>query len=58
MLTFEVHRIGCDLTVMIASYKLTKRTTKTEKIEKSVKMWIINFKTVRYKLTVLSNTIH
>ena len=39
--------------------KLTKRTTKTKKIEKfSRKYNIKNFMTIRYKLTASSNTIN
>ena len=46
MLIFEIQGIGWDLSMTINSYKLTKRTTKTEKFEKSLKMYnIINFKT-------------
>ena len=43
---------------MKISYKLTKRTTKTEKFEKKLKMYIINFKTIRYKLSASGNIIH
>ena len=47
---------------MRLSYKLTKRTTKTEKIKKSLKILemykIINFKTIRSKLTASSDIIH
>ena len=37
---------------------MKKRTTKTEKFEKYFKMFIINFKTIRYKLTALGKIIH
>ena len=37
--------MGWNLSMMKISYKLVKRTTRTEKIEKSLKMYIINFKT-------------
>ena len=44
-----------DLSMMRKSHKLTKRTTKTERNDKSIKILsiynIINFKTIRYKLT-------
>ena len=43
---------------MKISYNLTKRTTKTEKFEKNFNMIIINFKTIRYKLTALGNFVH
>ena len=33
------------------NYKLTKKTTKTKKFEKRLKMYIINFKTTGRKLT-------
>ena len=39
-------------------YNLTKKTTKTEKFENHLKMYIINFKTIRYELTPLGNIIH
>ena len=40
------------------SHKLTNRTTKTEYFEKYSKMRIVlNFKTIRYKLTALDNII-
>ena len=45
--------------MMRKSHKLTKRTAKTEKNDKSFKTLsvynIINFKTIRYKLTASSN---
>ena len=44
--------------MMKKSYKLTKRTTKTEKFEKKFKIQIINFKTIRNKLSALGNIIH
>ena len=40
---------------MKLSYILTKRKTKTENLEKYLKMCIINFKTIRYKLTASGN---
>ena len=43
---------------MKISYNLTKRTTKTEKKEKYFKMFIIIFKTIRYKLTASGNINH
>ena len=36
---------------MNISYKLTKRTTKTEKFEENFNMFIIYFKTIHDKLT-------
>ena len=46
MVIIEIQGIGWDLSMTINSYKLTERTTKTEKFEKSLKMYnIINFKT-------------
>ena len=51
MLIFGIQEIGCDLSLMKISYNLTKRTTKTEKFEKCLKNYIINFKTKGYKLT-------
>ena len=48
--------------MMRLSYKLTKITTKTEKIERSLKILkmynIINFKIIRIKLTGLGNIMH
>ena len=46
---FDTQGIGCDLSLMRLSYNLTKRTTKTEKSEQYLKMYIINF--VRLKAT-------
>ena len=44
---------------MRINYKLTKRTTKTKKIEKFSKKYNIkNFMTIRYKVTASSYTIH
>ena len=37
MLVFEKQGIGCDLSMVRKSYKLTKSTTKTEKFEKVLK---------------------
>ena len=51
MLFFEIREVACDLSLKKISYRLTKRTTKTEKFEKGLKMYIINFKTKGYKLT-------
>ena len=36
---------------MKINYNLKKRTTKIEKFEKYLKMYIINFKTKSYKMT-------
>ena len=59
MLIFEIQGNGRDLSITRISYKMTKRTTKTAKFEKSLKMYnIINFKTIRYKLTALGKIIH
>ena len=55
MLSLEIQEIGWDLSLMKISYNLTKRTTKTEKFEKYFKLFIINFKTIQYKLTSLGN---
>ena len=43
--------------MMKISYKLVRRTRKTEKFEKSSEIYIINLKTIRYKMTVLDNII-
>ena len=56
MLSVQLQEIGWDLSLMKISYNLTKRTTKTEKFENS-NMFIINFKTIRDKLTVSGNII-
>ena len=40
MLFLEIQEIGLDLSLMKISYNLTKRTTKTEKLEKHFKMFI------------------
>ena len=59
MLVFELQEIGRDHSMMKISYKLTKRTTKTEKFEiKELKMFIINFKTIHYELSASGNIIH
>ena len=42
---------------MKTSYNLKKRTTKTEHFEKYLKMYIINLKFIRYRLTDSSNII-
>ena len=48
--------------MMRLSYKLTKRTTKTEKSENPIKILkiynTINFKTIRSKLTASGNIIN
>ena len=43
---------------MKISDNLTKRTTKTENSEKYFKLFSINFKTIRYKLTASGNINH
>ena len=62
MLIFKIQGIQWDLSLMRISYNLTKRTKKAEKIENSLKMFqmyiVINFKTIRYKLTASGKTIH
>ena len=58
MLFLEIQKIEWDLSLMKISYNLTKRTTKTEKLEKFFKMFIINFKTIRCKLTASGNINH
>ena len=58
MLFLEIQEIGWDLSLKKISYNLTKRTTKTEKLENYFKMFIINFKTIRYKLTASGNINH
>ena len=58
MLIFEIRGNGLNLSMTRTSYKLTNRTTKTEYFEKYLKMLdIINFKTIRDKLTALDNII-
>ena len=58
ILIFEIQGIGWDLSMM-KSYKMTKRTTKTKKIEKSLRMYNIKkIMTIRYKLTASSTIIH
>ena len=44
MLFFETQEIGCDLSLMKISYSLTKKTTKTGKFEKNLKMYAITFR--------------
>ena len=44
--------------MMKVSYKLTKDETKLERFEKKLKTYIINFKTICYKLSALGNIIH
>ena len=61
MLIFGIHGIGWDLSMMlqaVISYKLSKKTTKTEKFEKSLKLYNINFMTIRHKLTDSCNIIN
>ena len=58
MLFLEIHEIRRGLSLMNRSYNLTKRTTKTEKFEKHFKIFIRNFKTIRYKLNASGNIIH
>ena len=62
MLIIKIQGILWDFSMMRLCYKLTKRTTKTEKPEKSLKIVkmnkIVNFKTIRSKLTSSSNIIH
>ena len=58
MLSFEIQEIGWELSLRKISYNLTKRTTKTEKFEKNFNMFLINFKTIRDKLTALGKIIH
>ena len=55
MLFLKIQETGWDLSLMKICYNLTKRTTKTEKLEKNFKMFIINFKTIPYKLTTSGN---
>ena len=57
MLSFETQGIGRDLSMMRISFNLKKITTKTDNFEKSLKMYIINFMTIRYDLTALGNII-
>ena len=45
MLFCGIKEIVCDLSLMKISYNLTKRTTKNEKFEKCLKVYIINFRT-------------
>ena len=59
MFTFKIQETGWDLSMMRVKYKLIKRATKTEKKEKSSKIYnITNFKTIRYKLTASGNIIY
>ena len=57
-LFIEIQEIGRDLSMMKISNKLMKKTTKTETSEKKLKICIINFKTILYKLSALGNIIH
>ena len=59
MIISEIQGIGWDLSITRISKKLTKATTKNEKVEKSLKMYnIIKFKTIQYKLKTSGNIIH
>ena len=58
MLFLEIQEIGWDLSLMKITNNLTKRTTNTEKLEKYFKMFIFNFKTIRYKLTASGSINH
>ena len=59
MLFLEIQGTRCDLSTMRISYKLMKRTTKTEKFEKFLKKYnIINFKTIQYSLIASGNISH
>ena len=57
MLIFEAQEVGCDLSLMKISYSLTTRTTKYQKFEKYLKMYIIKFQTKGYELTASGNII-
>ena len=48
------------MTPLIDENKLQfdEKRTKTEKFEKYLKLYIINFKTIRYELTAPGNIIH
>ena len=50
MLFFEIQGNEWNASLMRISYKMTKRTPKTEKIENYLKMYIIIFLTIRYEL--------
>ena len=53
---FRIQKIELDLSMMRISYKLTKKTTKTEKLKNSLKKYnITNFETIRYKMTASNN---
>ena len=59
LLIVEIQGNGWDLSMTRISYKLSIRTTKTKKFEKSLKMYnIINFKTPCYILTSWANIVH
>ena len=58
LLFIEIQEFGSNLSLMKISYNLTKRTTKPEKFAKRLKMYIMNFKTLRYKLTASGKIIH
>ena len=55
MLFFEIQEIVWDLSLMKISYNLTKTTTKTEKFEKYLKMYI---NTIRYGMSASGNFIY
>ena len=50
MFSLEIQEIVWDLSLMKISYNLTKRTKKTEKC---FILFVINVKTIRYKLSAL-----
>ena len=55
---FELQEIGWNLWMMRINYKLTKRTN-TEKYKNCIKTnSIVDFNTIRYKLSALSNINH
>ena len=62
MLYFKLQGIVWDLSIMRINYKLTIKATKSEKIEKSLKVFkrynIINFISIRNKLTALGDPFH
>ena len=58
LLFIVIQEIGSDLSLMKISYILTKRTTKTEKFEKYLKMYTQNFRTIHYKLAASVKIIH
>ena len=56
VLIFELHGNRWDLSMGRKSYKLTERTKKVLRTLKN--NYTINFETIHYKLTALSNVIH